>query len=55
MHRQARERIIALELMKLERRQAIERGRRTPRERPQPTGARRPQGSRPRMHPGTFE
>jgi hypothetical protein len=55
MYRQARERIIALELMKLERRQAIERGRRTAQERPQPTGARRPQGSRPSMRPGRFE
>jgi hypothetical protein len=50
MHRQARERIIALELMKLERRQAAERARRTSEVRRQPSVAqrgRRPQGSRP--------
>jgi hypothetical protein len=55
MYRQARERIIVLELMKLERRKAIERGRRTHEERAQRTGTRRPQGSRPTKCPGTFE
>jgi hypothetical protein len=55
MYRHARERIIVLELMKLERRKAIERGRRTHQERAQPTGARLPQDSRPRKRPGTFE
>jgi hypothetical protein len=46
MYRQARERIIALELMKLERRQALERAQRVHEERPQPTGARRPRPGR---------
>lgn len=47
MHRQARERIITLELMKLERRQAIERARRAQREPPPVTGGRRSARQRP--------
>jgi hypothetical protein len=54
MYRQARERIITVELMKLERRQAIERERRGHQERAQPTADRRPQRSRRRTHAGTF-
>ena len=48
MHRPARERIITLELMKLERRQAVEPARRADKEQPQVTavGRRAPQGSR---------
>jgi hypothetical protein len=41
MYRRAREHIIALEVMKLERRQAAERDRRAHKERLHPTGARR--------------
>jgi hypothetical protein len=43
MHRQARERIIAMEVMKLERRQALERGREA---RPRRTSAQGPQDHR---------
>lgn len=47
MHRQARERIIPLELMKLERRQAIERARLAHQKPPQLTAARRCAPRRP--------
>ena len=47
MHRQAREPIITLELIKLERRQAIERARRGHTEPPQVAGRRRCSRQRP--------